>query len=134
HAGHGVVPEVLLIALASFVDVVAGRIGAYDIAGMTAADPGGLHPAAGRKIGRAQAHALHPGTGGGDLFDAIHSRGRLQQRVNQDGPVQAGAGFKLGKETVDVVNVFGAFNLGHHDDVDFVADFGDQREEVVENP
>src|SRR5699024_12202364 len=39
HACHRVMPEILRVALASYLDVVSGRVGAHDIAGMTCAYP-----------------------------------------------------------------------------------------------
>ena len=65
HLGHGVVPEVLLHRGAG--RAVGMRILDDTVAGMAAADPGGLHGAAGGEVGRAQADALHARAGGGDL-------------------------------------------------------------------
>ena len=54
--------------------------------------------------------------------------------MDEDRPGQAGAGLELGEDPVDVVDVLGALDLGHDDDVDRVADLGDERRQVVEDP
>ncbi len=63
-----------------------------------------------------------------------HAAGRLEDRVDEDRPGQPGLGLELGEQPVDVVDVLGALHLGHHDDVELVADLGDERREVVERP
>jgi hypothetical protein len=46
----------------------------------------------------------------------------------------AGLGLELGEQAVDVVDVLGALDLRDHDDVELVADLGDEGREVVEHP
>ena len=54
--------------------------------------------------------------------------------MDEDRPLDPGTSFELGEQAVDVVNVPGAFDLGDHDDVDLVADLGDDLGEIVEDP
>ena len=54
--------------------------------------------------------------------------------MHEDRLLQAGARFELGQQAVDVVDVLSALDLRHHDDVELVADLGDQGDEVVEHP
>ena len=54
--------------------------------------------------------------------------------MDEDRPGQAGPGLELGEQPVDVVDVLGALHLGHHDDVEPVADLRDEGREVVEHP
>ena len=101
---------------------------------MAAADAGGLHPAVGGEVGRAEGEALHARAGAADLLDVGHAAGGLEDRVDQDRPVEPGLGLELGEQPVDVVDVLGALHLRHHDHVELVADLGDQGGEVVEHP
>ena len=59
HPRDRVVPEVLLVRRAAGLDVgdaevVDRRVLAHQVAGVAAADPGGLHPAVGGQVGRAR--------------------------------------------------------------------------------
>ena len=101
---------------------------------MAAADAGGLHPAVGGEVGRAEGQALHARAGRADLLDVGHAARGLEDRVDQDRPVEAGLGLELGEQPVDVVDVLGALHLRHHDHVELVADLGHERGEVVEHP
>ena len=60
--------------------------------------------------------------------------GGLQNGVDQDRPLDGVAGFELGQKLVEIVDVPGAFDLGQHDDVELVADRGDDLGDVVERP
>jgi hypothetical protein len=106
----------------------------YQVAGVAAADAGGLHPPVGREVGRAQGEALHPRGRGADLLDVDHAARGLEDRVHQQRLLQSGLGLELREEPVDVVDVLGTLDLGNHDHVEPVADLGDQRGEVVEPP
>ena len=101
---------------------------------MAAADAGGLHPAVGGEVGRAEREALHARGGTADLLDVGHAAGRLEDRVHEDRAVETGLGLELGEHPVDVVDVLGALHLRHHDHVELVADLGDQGRQVVEHP
>ena len=107
---------------------------AHEVAGVPAADPGGLHAAVGGQVGGAEAEALHPGRGPADLLDVGHAARRLEDGVDEERAGEAGLGLELGDQTVDVVDVLGALDLGDHDDVELVADLGDGGDEVVEAP
>ena len=63
---------------------------------MAAADAGGFHGAGRRKIGGAEAHAVHARGGGGDLLDIFDAFGGFQNGVDQDRGFDAVAGFELG--------------------------------------
>jgi hypothetical protein len=54
--------------------------------------------------------------------------------VHQQRPLEARLGLELGEQPVDVVDVPGALDLGHHDHLELVADLGHQRGQVVEDP
>ena len=84
HAGDGVVPEVLLVGGAGPVDVAVDRVLAHEVAGVPAADPGGLHPAVGGQVGGAEAEALHAGDGPADLLHVGHAAGRLEDGVHEE--------------------------------------------------
>ena len=135
HAGDRVVPEVLLGADPVGLGVLGvGRVLHHPVAGVAAADPGRLHPPRGGEVGGAEAHPLHARAGGGDLLQVDDALRRLEDRVDQDRAVEAGLGLELGEQAVDVVDVPGALDLGHHHDLELVADLADQRGQVVEHP
>ena len=54
--------------------------------------------------------------------------------MDQDRPLEAGLRLELGEQAVDVVDVPRALDLRDHDDVELVADLGDQFGQVVEHP
>ena len=54
--------------------------------------------------------------------------------MQQDWLFQPGTSFQLCEQTIDIVNVFRAFNFRNHENVEFVAGFGDNVNEVVEEP
>ena len=88
HAPDRVVPEVLLRAGARRVRVARVRVGEHDVAGVAAADARGLHPPRRREVGRAEAHALHARRGGGDLLDVRDAERGLEDRVDEDRPLE----------------------------------------------
>ena len=137
HAGHGVVPEVLLVGGAGVrcaLDVAVDRVLAHQIAGVAAAHAGGLHAPVGGEVCRPQRKALHAGGGGADLLHVGHTPGRLEDRMHENGLGETGLGFELGEETVHVVDVLGALDLGDHDDVERRAGFEHGGGEIVEAP
>ena len=91
--------------------LVGGGSCADQVAGVAAADAGGLHPAVGGEVGRAEREALHARGGAADLLDVRHAAGGLEDRVHQDRPVEPGLGLELGEQPVDVVDVLGALHL-----------------------
>jgi hypothetical protein len=141
HASDGVVPQVLLERRPVGVDVARRggsacrrRVGPDQVVGVAAADARRLHAAARGEIGRAEGDALHARAGGRDLVDVRDSRGGLEDRVDEDRPVEPGLGFELREDPVDVVDVLDALDLRHHDDVELVADLRDEGEQVVQDP
>jgi hypothetical protein len=128
-------PEVLLGADPVGLRVLGiGGILHHPVAGVTAADAGGLHPPRGGEVCGTEAHPLHARAGGGDLLDVDDSLGGLEQSVDQDRAIEAGLGLELGEQAVDVVDVPGALDLWHHHDLELLADLGDQGGEVIEHP
>jgi hypothetical protein len=101
---------------------------------VSAADPSGLHPAVGGQIGRAETESLHPRARPADLLDVDHAARRLQDRVNQQRPIQPGPGLELREQAVDVRDVLGPLHLRDHHHVELVADLRHQRGQVVEDP
>ena len=101
---------------------------------MAAADPGRLHPPRGGEVGGPEAHPLHPGAGEGDLLDVDDALRGLEDRVDQDRPVELRLSLELGEEAVDVGDVPGALDLRHHHDLELVADLGDEGRQVIESP
>ena len=53
--------------------------------------------------------------------------------MDEDRAGQPGPRLELGEQPVDVVDVLGALHLGDHDDVEAVADLGDEGHEVVDH-
>ena len=133
HLADRVVPEILLVER-PLGAAVAASIGQYAIVGMPAADARGLHAARGSQIGRSEAHAVHARGGGGDGLDIVDALGRLEDGVDEDRLLDAMLGFELGKQLVEVVDVPRPLDLGQHDDVELVADGGDDLAHVVEHP
>ena len=60
--------------------------------------------------------------------------GGFENGVDQDRPLDGVAGFELGQKLVEIMDVPGALDLGQHDDVELVADRGDDLGDVVERP
>ena len=116
------------------LDVAVDRVLADQVAGVAAADAGGLHAPVGGQVGRAERQALHAGRGGADLLDVGDAAGGLEDGVDEDRLGEAGLRLELGEEPVDVVDVLGALDLRDHDHVELVADLGDRGGEVVEDP
>ena len=109
-------------------------IGADEVAGVAAADACRLHPAVGGEVGRTEAEALDPRRRGTDRLDVGDAASCLQDGVEEDRPADSGLRFELGDEAVGVVDVLGTLDLGDHDHVEAVTDFGDRGGEVVEHP
>ena len=110
------------------------RIGAHQVTGVAAADPRGLHPTVGGQVGGTQGEALHARARPADLLHVGDAAGGLEDRVDQQRPVEPGLGLELGEQPVDVPDVLGALHLRDHDHVEPVADLRDQRGQVVEHP
>jgi hypothetical protein len=77
---------------------------------------------------------LHARGRGGDLLDVGDAERRLEQGVDEDRALQAGARLELGEQPVDVVDVPGPLDLRDHDDVEAIADLRDERGQVVQDP
>src|SRR5438093_1623600 len=77
------------------------------------------------EVGRAEAHALDARRGGGDLLEVRDAERGLEDRVDEDRPLQAGACLELPEQSVDVVDVPGPLDLGNHHDLELVADLAD---------
>ena len=101
---------------------------------MAAADAGGLHRARGGEIGRAEAHAVHARRGKRDRLDIVDALRRFQNGVDHDRLFDLVPRFELGQQLVEIMDVPGPFDLGQHDDVELVADRGDDLGHVVERP
>ena len=101
---------------------------------MAAADARRLHAA--RLAARSAGPKESPACAGSraDLLDVDDAEVGLEDRVDQQRLREARLGLELGQQLVDVVDVPGTLDLGDHDDVELVADLGDQRREVVEHP
>ena len=134
HAGDRVVPGVLLSGGARRLGVVGGGVLDHPVAGMAASHPRGLHAPVGGEIGRAEAHALHPRAGRGDLLEVGHALGRLEDRVHEQRALEPRLGLELRQQAVDVVDVPRSLDLGHHHDVEAVADLGHDLGQVVQDP
>ena len=124
HLADGVVPQILLVECA-LRRRLRRRVGQHAVVGVAAADARRLHAARGGEIGRAEAHAVHARGGGGDRLDVLDALGRLQDGVDQDRLRDAVLGLELGEQLVEIVDVPRALDLGQHDDVELVADGGD---------
>ena len=100
------------------VDVAVDRVLPHEVAGVAAADAGGLHAAVGGQVGGAEAEPLHARRRPADLLDVGHAAGRLEDGVHEQRLGEAGLGLELGEEPVDVVDVLGALDLRDHDHVE----------------
>ena len=134
HAGDRVVPGVLLGADAGRLGVVGVGVLDRAVARVASADAGGLHPPGGGQVRGPEAHSLHPGAGGRDLLQVRDALRRLEDRVDEQRLCQAGLGFELGEQAVDVVDVPRALDLRDHDHVELVADLGHELGQVIEHP
>ena len=101
---------------------------------MAAADAGGLHPSVGCQIGRSERQALHARRGAANGFDVGNATRCFENCMHKQWLLQASLCLELGEQAIDVMNVFGTLDLGDHDDIELVANFGDKRDEVVETP
>ena len=77
---------------------------------------------------------MHARRGGGDRLDIVDALRGLEDGVDQDRPLDRVARFELGQQLIEIVDVPGALDLGQHDDVELVADRGDDLGDVVEHP
>ena len=132
HARDRVVPGVLLVAGAGGVGVVRVGIGDRTVAGVPAADAGGLHAARGGEVGGAEGHALDARGGAGDLLEVGDALGGLEHAVHQDRALQARLRLELGEQAVGVVDVPGTLDLGDHDHLELVPDLSHELGDVVE--
>ena len=101
---------------------------------MAAADPRRLHRARGGEIGGTETDAVHARRSGGDGDDIVHAFGGFQDGVNEDRLFHAMLGFELGEQLIEIMDVPGALDLRQHDDVELLADRGDDLANVVERP
>src|SRR5664279_4882616 len=81
HARDGVVPRVLLVAGTRRIGVAGVGVGDGAVAGVPAADAGGLHAPRGGQVGGPEAHALDPRRGAGDLLEVGHALRGLQDAM-----------------------------------------------------
>ncbi len=129
----GVMPEILLVA-GALGGSVGPSVREHDIVGMPAADARRLHAARGSEIGRPQAHPVHARRRGGNGLDVLHALGRLQDGVDQDRLLDGVLGLELRQQLIQIVDVPRALDLGQHDDVELVAGFAHDLDDVVEHP
>ena len=54
--------------------------------------------------------------------------------MHKDGPDEPGLCLELSQQPIDVMDVFGAFDLRDHDHIELVSDGGDQSDDVIEAP
>ena len=128
-------PQILLKGGARRVGRRAGRgIGEHFVFGMAAADPRRLHRAGGGEIGRAETDAVHARRGAGDVGDVVDALGGLEDGVDEDRFFDGVLGFELRQKLIEIMDVPGAFDLRQHDDVELLADRGDDLRNIVEHP
>ena len=101
---------------------------------MAAADAGRLHGAGSGKIGGTETDAVHARRSGGDRGDVVDALGGLEDGVDEDRLFHRVLGFELGEQLIEIMNVPCTLDLGQHDDVELVADGGDDLGDVVEHP
>ena len=77
---------------------------------------------------------MHARAGASDVVDVLHALRGLQQGVDEDRLGHAVFGFELRQDLVHVMDVPRAFDLGHDDDVELVADGPDDLDQVVQYP
>ena len=132
HAGHSVVPQILLHKRAWCIRV--DGITKHPIEWMTAANARGLHAARCGKIGRPEAHAVHAWAGAGNLFDVLHAFRRFEQCVDENRARDVVSRFQQCEILVDKVDVPRPFDLGNHDDIDLVSGIAHNLVQIVEDP
>ncbi len=125
-------PQILLREGA--VRLVGIGIGKNAVERMAAADPRGLHPARGGKIGRAETEPVHPRACGRDLGDVLDALSGFQQGMDEDRLGDLVASLKQREVLVDEVDVPRTLDFGDHDDVELVADRADDLAHIVEKP
>ena len=101
---------------------------------MAAAHPRRLHRARGGEVGRPEADPVHARGGSGDRLDIVDAFGGLQDGVDENGFADAVFCFKLRQDLVEVMNVPSTFDLGQHDNIELVADRGDDFADIVQHP
>ena len=101
---------------------------------MAAADARRLHRARGGKIGRAKTDAVHARRRDRDRGDIIDAFGGFEDGVDQDRLLDAVLGFELREKLIEIMDVPRALDLRQHDDVELLADCGDDLGDVVEHP
>ena len=86
-----------------------------------------LHPPVGGEVGRAERDALHA-RGDAPQISSTLATPRAVSRMawTRIGRASPAPRLQLGQQAIDVVDVLGALHLRHHDDIEFVADLGDQ--------
>src|SRR5215213_358370 len=134
HARDRVVPGVLLGGGARRVGVVRVRVLDHAVARVPAAHARRLHAPVRGEVRGPEAHALHARAGGGDLLGVRHPLGGLEDRVDQDRPLEPGPGLELREQAVHVVDVPGALDLGDHDHGEALADGGHEPSQGVQHP
>src|SRR5262249_31832317 len=134
HARDRVVPGILLGGRARRVRGLGIGIAGYQAGGVSTADAGRLHAARCRQVGRTEADALQPRAGRAELLDVGHALRGLEDRMHEDGTVDAMLGLELRQQAVDVVDVPRPLDLGNHHDLEAVADALHQRGDVVQAP
>ena len=100
HASDRVVPEILLVGRARIVWRIRIAVGADEIAGMAAADPGRLHPPVGGEVGRPEAESLHARRRRTDRLDVGDAAACLEDGVEEDRPGDACLRLELGDDAV----------------------------------
>ena len=125
-------PQILLIEIAPFAFRLI--ISKHAVRRMAAPHAGGFHTPRRRKIGRAQAHAVHARAGGGDFFYIIDPLGGFQDGVNHDRFADLMPGFQLGQQLIKIMNVPGAFHFRQHDHIDLVAYLRDNLGNIIQKP
>src|SRR5262249_42215864 len=106
----------------------------HEVGRVSAAHARRLHAARRRQVGGTEADALQARAGRADLLDVGHTLGGLEDRVHEDGTIDAVLALELRQQTVDVVDVPGALDLRDHHDLEAVADGSHQGGDVVQAP
>ena len=77
---------------------------------------------------------MHARRGAGDVGDIVDALGGFENGVDQDRFLDAVLGFELRQKLIEIMDVPGAFDLRQHDDVELLADGGDDLGNIVEHP